>query len=156
MLNKSRIPTGLFNSLLMKTNHIKRFLENNGDKLDERSLAGYLCDLCEEKGIAVRAHVIARAQLDPIYGQQIFEGRAKNPSRDKIIQLSFGFPLNVDETQALLRRAKQGALYPKARRDAMILFCLNKGKTIMETQEMLYELGLTTFDFGEEKRNEQK
>ena len=81
------------------------------------------------------------AQLDRVYGHQIFTGRY-HPSRDKVIQLAFGFGLDEAEAQTLLKVARKPELYPKVERDAAILYCLHGGKTLIETQILLSELGL--------------
>ena len=43
------------------------------------------------------------------YAYQLFNGTRK-PSRDKVIQLAFGFGLSVDDTQELLKVARQAPL----------------------------------------------
>jgi transcriptional regulator with XRE-family HTH domain len=141
MADKKRITTSNMLSRILKTNNIANLMKNNDNNMESRTLAGYLQDLCKEKGV-VQEHIILRSDIDRTYGHQIFRG-LHAPSRDKIIQLAFGFGLNVEETQGLLRQAKYSALYPKLKRDAVIIFCLNKQKTIIETQELLYELELT-------------
>ena len=39
--------------------------------------------------------------------------------------------------------ADRSPLYPKLRRDAIILYCLNRRKTLAETQELLQSMELT-------------
>lgn len=86
--------------------------------------------------------VIKAASIDRTYGHQIFNG-TRRPSRDKLLQLAFGFGLKVEETQRLLRLAEKNPLYPKIKRDAAILHSLAEGKSLMETQELLQSLELT-------------
>jgi len=141
MAGEKRIRTSEMLSLILKTNNIKSFIKNNGDNMKIRDLCGHLQDLCREKGI-VQEHVILRSDIERTYGHQIFRG-LHAPSRDKTIQLAIGFGLNVEETQVLLRHAKHNPLYPKLKRDAVIIFCLNRQKDILETQNLLFELELT-------------
>ncbi|MCL2773689.1 MAG: hypothetical protein FWD71_10100 [Oscillospiraceae bacterium] len=141
MSDEKRIRTSKMLANLLKTNNIVSFIKNNNDNMETRSLTDYLRDLCNEKGV-VQEHIILRSDIDRTYGHQIFRG-LHSPSRDKTIQLAFGFGLNVEETQVLLRHANHNALYPKLKRDAVIIFCLNRNKTVVETQELLYELELT-------------
>jgi len=149
MANEKRVRTSKMLALILKTNNISNFIKNSSGNMESRSLNDYLKDLCKEKNV-VREHTIVRSDVDRSYGHQIFRGLHK-PSRDKTIQLAFGFGLTVEETQILLRFAKHSALYPKLKRDAVIIFCLNRQKTIFETQDLLYELGLATLGG---KRNE--
>ncbi len=96
--------------------------------------------MCDDKG-EVHERIIKRSGLDRVYGHQIFSGRYV-PSRDKVIQLAFGFSLGVNGTQELLRIARKPELYPKVERDAAILFCMSHGMDIDRTQELLSDIGL--------------
>jgi hypothetical protein len=98
----------------------------------------------------VPERVIKLASIERTYGHQLFNGTRK-PSRDKVIQLAFGFGLDVDETQELLKIAQKSLLYPKIKRDAVILYCLNNHKSIIQTQSVLETLGVILL--GGEERN---
>jgi transcriptional regulator with XRE-family HTH domain len=106
----------------------------------------YLAELCREK--AARGQVIRRADLARTYGHQIFNG-TRRPSRDKLIQICFGLGLDVEEAQALLKKAEKSPLYPKLLRDAAVMRCLHDGKTVQQPQELLDRLGLTLLGEGE-------
>lgn len=86
--------------------------------------------------------MIQRANIERGYGHQIFRG-IREPSRDKVLQLAFGFGLNVPEAQRLLRAAEKSPLYPRLKRDAAILFCINRGESLVQMQLLLSELGLS-------------
>ena len=131
---------------LFKTASLSHFFEQNDGVMQTQSFQDYLCNLCEEKGL-VREHIIKRANLERTYGHQIFRG-IREPSRDKVIQLAFGFPLTVEETQKLLRAAGRSPLYPRLKRDAAILFCLNRGESVVAVQLLLHSMGLS--QLGEE------
>ena len=47
-----------------------------------------------------------------------------------------------DDAQRLLQAAQKSSLYPRIKRDAAVLYCLNHRLSIIETQDMLHELGL--------------
>jgi len=144
----SRERTSKFLSRLLKAERVGDFIKENKNGMEaERKFSEYLKDICEAKGFTVREQVMSRAEISFSYGHQIFRG-LHVPSRDKTIQLAFGLGLNLDETQALLRHANHNPLYPKLKRDAVIIFCVNKRKTLLETQNMLFENELKTFDFG--------
>ncbi len=100
----------------------------------------YITEKCAQINIPPE-RVILRAGLDRVYGHQIFQG-IRRPSRDKVIQLAFGFELDPGETQELLRRARYSELYPKIKRDAAILFCLQRKMSFIDTQNLLDELQL--------------
>lgn len=133
---------------LFKTPDLDHFIVNNSNAMVLPKFHVYLKELCHEAG-KVPEQIIKKAAIDRTYGHQLFNGTRK-PSRDKAIQLAFGFGLNVEDTQKLLKLAQKSALYPKIKRDAVILYCLNNHKDILETQSILQALDQTLLG-GEEK-----
>lgn len=91
------------------------------------SLSDYLYDLLADRGIK-RAEVIRKSGLNPSFVYDIFAGKTK-PGRDNAIMLAFGFGCSLRETQRLLRLAGVSELWPKVRRDAIIIWCINEKMT---------------------------
>lgn len=129
--------TGYLLKTLLRTDEYSQFqeLKDNGVV----SLAEHLDALLDQKETS-KAEVIYRAGLDTVYGYQIFNGTRK-PSRDKLLQLAFGFPLTYKETLTLLRIAGVDSLYVRRRRDSMIIFALNKGFSLEQLNELLEQEG---------------
>ena len=129
--------TGYLLKTLLRTDEYSQFqeLKDNGVV----SLADHLDALLDQKETS-KAEVIYRARLDTVYGYQIFNGTRK-PSRDKLLQLAFGFPLTYKETLTLLRIAGVDSLYVRRRRDSMIIFALNKGFSLEQLNELLEQEG---------------
>ena len=90
-------------SELKNENNLQEFTENNKETFMDKPLTDYLEILLEKYNVK-RADVIKKSALATVYGYQIFDGR-REPKRDKVIQLSFGFGLTLDETQRLLKCA---------------------------------------------------
>lgn len=63
---------------------------------------------------------------------------AKNPGRDKVLALCLAAQMNYDETQRALVLADVGKLYPRRKRDSIIIFALNQKLTVQQTNELLY------------------
>ena len=63
---------------------------------------------------------------------------------DKLIAITFGMHLNEKETQRVLKLAGHSALYPRVVRDALILFSIQRGKDIWETDDALESNGFQT------------
>jgi hypothetical protein len=101
----------------------------------------FISELCSSSG-QVPEQVIKRAAIERTYGHQLFNGTRK-PSRDKVIQLAFGLGLDPNGTQKLLQVARKNALYPRIKRDAAILYCIENKKDVYDTQYVLQSLGLT-------------
>lgn len=125
------------------------FTDKNPDVFCDESIADCLQRLCFERN-AELAQVIRRSGIDRTYGYQLFNGR-RSPSRDKLIQLAFGFPLTLSELQMLLRMAGKSQLYPRIRRDAAIIYGLNNNYTVTQMQELLEEQKLPLLDKYNEK-----
>lgn len=99
--------------------------------------------LAEKK--AVKSEVIARSGIENHYAYQIFSG-VKTPARDKVLMLCVGFGLNVEETQQLLKITGYAQLYSKEERDNVILFGLTKTLSIIEINDLLYEMNYTILE----------
>lgn len=102
------------------------------------TLADYLGQLLDKKGLK-RSRVVRMADLNETFGYQIFAGM-RNPSRDKVLQIAFAMALTLRETNRALMAAGAGALDPKCRRDAIIIFCINQGCSLQKVNEELYRL----------------
>ena len=107
-----------------------------------RTLSEYLNQMLEEKGLS-RVHVVREANLNETFGYQIFTGQ-RHASRNKVLQLAFALGCTLRETNRLLQAAGVNQLYCKDRRDAVIIFCIDKGSSLRSVNEELYRLGEDT------------
>lgn len=126
---------------LFKAPNFETFVEENSELLIPLSLCDYLAELRKKSGLSI-GQIVLRSNIDRTYLHQILNGTRK-PSRDKLIQLAFGFGLDDNGTQELLKVAQMSPLYPRIVRDAAILRCLHDGKRFDETEELLCRMGLT-------------
>lgn len=125
--------------ILGQTPNAEKFISNNSSELLALSLTEYLEKLLKDKKMK-KSDVIRDSNLDATYGYQIFDGKRK-PSRDKLLQLAFGFGLTIDETQNLLKIAREAVLYPRVERDIFILAALHNKSNLSDCDEMLEEHG---------------
>ena len=107
-------------------------------------LTNSLYDLLKKYGVE-RKEVIKKSRLDNIYAYQIFAGK-KHPKREKLIQLAFGFPLTVEDTNVLLQTGGYSALYIRDKRDAVCMYCLERGITLDACNGYLYQVGERTWE----------
>ncbi|RGT72844.1 hypothetical protein [Mediterraneibacter massiliensis] len=82
---------------------------------------------------------IAGTDISKSYGYQILNGD-RIPGRDILLRTSLVLQLSLKETQRLLAVGDCGALYPKIRRDAAVIFALNQKMSLLETEELLASL----------------
>jgi transcriptional regulator with XRE-family HTH domain len=144
--NSYQISTSKFFCLLFKTPNLEQFIEDNAIEMKFLSFSGYITELCKRQG-NVAERVIKRANIERSFGHQIFKG-SRNPSRDTVLQLAFGFEADIDMAQDLLKHAGMSTLYPRMPRDAAVIYCLHHHFSIMETQQVLHELGLPLLGSG--------
>jgi hypothetical protein len=120
---------------------INAYLTDNRDSLLTLTFSEYLHELLADKGLTV-AEVQRRGHLTN-YVYEVFRGD-KVPNRDAALQICFGLSLTPDEAQRLLRMAKAGTLYPKDRRDSILLFGLKEGLDCVAVNALLAEKGLAS------------
>ena len=127
--------------VLKSKKNYSEFFQNEIGELIFKNLDEYLGVLLKEKNLK-KSEVIEKSNLDKNYAYQLFNGIKKNPSRDKILMLAFGMKLTLDETRKLLKIAELSDLYVRIPRDSVIIFCLQNGKNLIETNEMLDDYAL--------------
>lgn len=91
------------------------------------------------------SHVFKASQISRVYGYQILKG-LRIPSRDKVIQISFGLSLQLDETQELLKIAGYKELYPKLKRDCYLIHAIEQRQDLIQVNQLLYEKNLPLFE----------
>ena len=128
---------------LREGNDVKNYLRQNRDEF-VRPLSEYLGSLLAQKNLSKQA-VIEKSGIQREYAYHIFSGLKKNPSRQKILALAFAMNLTLEETQYLLRYAKQSPLYPRNPWDSVIISAIDQKLSVLQTNELLSQLGETLF-----------
>lgn len=127
---------------------IEDYLTANKEHLLKDNLSQHLHMLLEQKNLC-RADVIRSSQLGRAYVYRIFAGQ-KIPSRDKLIALAFGMHLSDEETQKMLKLSGNRELYARDKRDALILFALQRKMTVMDTNSLLFDHHFAVLDTAKE------
>lgn len=128
--------------MLSTAGALETYWAENREELLDVSLGTYLHQLLQQYSV-MKNEVINRSGLNQIYGYQIFAG-TKQPSRDKLIALIFAFPLTLEDAQRLLRVGGVSELYPRIKRDSIILFGLREKLSVQELDDLLFEMGENT------------
>ena len=134
---------------LFKAHVVENYLDAAGE-CQFPEFSDYIKALCSEKGENAES-IIKRGNIESSYGHRIFKGTRK-PSRDTVLKLAFGFEMDSDGAQQLLKVARVTALHPRVKRDAVIAYCLYHHKGFTEAQQLLYDNNLPMIG---EKRNEE-
>ena len=111
------------------------------DMNDMKKFADYFFSI-ESVQRKKQAQIIEESCVSRKYGYEILSYSCKKkPGRDRIIALMIAGGLKIDEVQRGLEIADLNPLYSKDRRDAIIIFGINHGKSVMEINSLLSDRG---------------
>ena len=99
----------------------------------------YFNDLLKESGMSI-SQLVSKTTISQSYLYQIASG-TRHMGRDTALILSFVMKLDLDHTQQFLKRSNNAMLYPKVRRDAVIICCINCNMTCEQANETLLDKG---------------
>lgn len=125
---------------LLESKSPEDYLEQ-GETID-RELPDYLYELLEARGLN-RSRLSRISGINSTFLYNIFEGKTK-PKRNNALTLAFALGCDLRQTQRLLRLADVSELWPKVRRDAIVIWCIQNGYTREECDDELYRLGEAT------------
>lgn len=118
---------------------IDEYLKGNGESFVYDKIKDFWETAIEKSGYS-KSNIINKSDFSYCYFYDVINGR-KIPGRDKIIRLILTMHLSVDECQEALRISGRSALYPRIRRDAIILFAISNGYSIYQLSELLADAG---------------
>jgi len=137
---KEKLTEELLNELLF-SNSLGAFLDKE-PVVTHDSLSDRLNFLLQAKGLK-KSDVIKKSKLNATFAYQLFSGDRK-ATRNKILQLAFAMELDLKEAQGLLKIAGANELYCKNRRDAIVIYCISKQKSLADTDDALFDFGEAT------------
>ena len=127
---------------LKNCDDFKKFYEAHNNSVKKKKLSDYLIELIEKKGIK-KSEAVKASELNEIYAYQIFSG-VRIPERKKLLSITLGMKLTLEETQELLRVAGYAPLYVKNEFDCAIIYGICKKLSIIDINSILYENNLET------------
>lgn len=108
----------------------------------EPTFSRYIDALLLEKGLK-RQDVLLKANLPQKYGYKLLSGETHTSNRDKILRICFSMEMTLKETQRTLTLYGMSELYPKAKRDVVLIVALcQKIFDIDLVNEMLKQEGM--------------
>lgn len=121
---------------LMESPNLDQFLTDNQEDFDGGRIGEMLNALFQKHRIS-KAALARLSGMSEVYLHQVFAGR-RNPSRSRLLCLCFGLDATVEETQLLLKHCGHAQLYPKNRRDAIILYGLANNMDLFDINDKLF------------------
>jgi len=133
------------NASFISTDKLMKFLRSQPDELkkikfDEVCTFAELLEQFREKSGISKKELVVILQLSKSHLYKIFDG-TRIPSRDVILCLALILYIELDDVQRLLALARESALYPKIRRDAIIIASISQKLSVEETDELLLGMG---------------
>ena len=121
---------------LMESPDLEQYLAENDAFFSCKDAAAMLNQLFKKCGLS-KAALAKRSGMSDIYLHQIFSGR-RNPSRSRLLCLCIGLGASLEETQELLKLCGLAQLYPKLRRDAIIIYGLTHRLSLFSINDSLF------------------
>jgi hypothetical protein len=89
-----------------------------------------------------RQDIFQKADLPQKYGYKLLSGETHTTNRDKLLRIFIAMNMSLKETQRALELYGLATLYPKKKRDAILIIAINKGISSVDTvNEWLSEHG---------------
>lgn len=129
-------PTDELMKELLCSNNIDRYIKENEQHFVDLTISEFLNEYVKAKNL-VKSQIFKNSEMNDIYGYQIFSG-SRTPSRNTLISLCVGMEMTVDEVQATLKIAGFAMLYPKNKREAIIIHGINTKQSVFEINNTLY------------------
>lgn len=132
--------TGELMDRLLEKADLEQYWAENREEMAGGPLSELLNDLLQRHHLQ-KSQVVAATQLERSYVYHLFSGAKNNPSRDVLLSLSLAMSLPLNEVQTLLRVARHSMLYPRVRRDSIIIRAVAEGLTVIRCNELLEQYG---------------
>ena len=132
-----RKSTDTLRTELESVRSIHEFLEKNDTFIEQMDGIQMLKEMIASSGMT-KAALAKEAGMSDVYLHQILSGK-RMPSRNKLICICIGMKASLEQTQSLLRKCGLAELYPKSRRDAVVMFGLMHQNSLFEINAMLFE-----------------
>lgn len=116
---------------------LNEYTSTLSEHIGYKSFAEYIISYLSEHHIS-ESELILASQIQRNYAYQILNG-SKNPGREKVLALCLAAGMNYEETQRALTLAGLGKLYPRRKEDSVIIFAIERGLSVLQTNELLYE-----------------
>ena len=124
--------TNDLNQELMAQPNLDKYITENETHFTDVDISAFLLELYERCRLS-KAELARQAGMSEVYLHQVFSGRRK-PSRDRLLCLCAG----LEDIQRLLKQAGYAPLYPKLKRDAIIIHGILSHTPLNEMNDKLF------------------
>lgn len=127
--------TELLNILKKESIKYDEYLCNNEEYFINGDVTVFWKKVIEEKDMK-KSDIINKADVGYTFFYDILNGK-KHPSRDTLLKIFIAMQLSIDTCQEGLRIYEWAALYPKVKRDSVIIYAIMHKYSLRMTEELL-------------------
>lgn len=129
----------LIAELTADSTDFETYIAENSGSLIEINLIDFWGRMIKKSGLS-NGNIINRSNYSYYYFYEVISGK-KIPSRDKIVSLVLAMHLELEDCQTALKYCGKSALYPKLKRDSILIYAVSHGFSLAETNELLDKEG---------------
>ena len=127
---------------LTEAANIESFLSENEEEFTSKEVSDMLLELFSRKKLS-KSTLAKESGISEVYLHQIFS-RKRTPSRNRLLSICLALSATLDETQELLQKSGYASLYPRNRRDSIIMYALIHGQKPDKVNDLLFKIGEDT------------
>lgn len=130
-------PTDEMMDKLLQSNNIETYLKENQQYFVDLKVCDFLSEYIKTKKLT-KSHIIKKAEISEIFGFQVLSG-TRNPSRNTLLSLCIAMEMSLGEIQSALKIAEFAPLYPKSKRDSIIISGIANGDGVCDINNKLFD-----------------
>ena len=112
------------------------------------SFSVYMDSIIKRKGLK-RQDIFQKADIPQKYGYKLLSGESHTKDRDKLLRIFFAMNMTLKEVRRALELYGMPVLYPKKKRDALLIIAFNRGiSSVDEVNKILTENGESELTFS--------
>ena len=118
---------------------INDYLKDNPDSFIEINLKEFWNEMIEKSGMS-KYDIINKSDYSYNYFYEVIGGK-RIPSADKVLRLALALHLELEDCQKALRYCGYAPLYPRIKRDSIIIYAINNNYSVFQTIDLLNKSG---------------
>ncbi|MBQ8182329.1 MAG: hypothetical protein IJ025_00320 [Clostridia bacterium] len=119
------------------------YLAKNEDSFVVQDLSEYWREVIEKSNMT-KVDIINKADIGYTYFYNVIGGKSI-PSRDTLVKLFLSMRAGLEECQKALKLYNWSGLYPKNKRDSILIYALAHSLSLYDTEEILEDKGEKIF-----------
>lgn len=129
----------LMHSLKADNCSLDSYLERSSSSFINPDIKQFWFSLLDKTDYS-KSDIINKSEFNYRYFYDVINGR-KIPTSDKVIRLSLAMKIGIDQCQHALQLSGKAQLYPKIRRDSIILYALKNNWPVVKCNNTLIKYG---------------